>query len=239
MADRNGTVTLKAFVKKTLMKWGKDPSEEHRMHIIAADCLKKFYTYDLPIASETQLTINATYLTADYPDDYVDYIQISIERDGKWWSFTRNDDMVDKTNSYATGSDLSAIVSMYGYGHTGGRNDWYFKPDNKNKRFIFSGITSSSTVVLQYIGSGVAASLTGSSSTGISFPIYVEEPLEDALRWKLAEYDTRIPPSEKERLKRNYEESLIMMRNLDSPTIDEIRDIWARGSNQTFIISNF
>jgi hypothetical protein len=233
MAKRNAVITLDSFMDKALMKFGWDEDEFHRLHIIGADGLRELSIYHLPISLVTTLTVDTDNQTASWPDDMIDYVFIAVERDGELWTFTRNDKMVDKTISGITGADLGEYYYHDGYGSVGGKNDWYFQPDYENRRFLFSGVTSSNVVVLKYISTGVEV-VNYSSSTNIEFPVYAEDSMETYLRWKWAEY-TGMSGQECNRRERQYEKAVLMMRNLHNPTIDEIRDIWLGSSNQTYI----
>lgn len=239
MAERSGTITLQAFLHKYFFKANVDEDEMHRYHVIAADCLRELAIHHLPVAKTTTLTINSTNLTADFPDDFIDYIYIAVERDGRWWTFTRDDKMVDKTITGITGNDLGDIEPIVGPGAVGGHNDYWFKPDYENRRFLFSGVaTTADVVILNYQSTGVE-SVSYASTTDISFPVYAEDVMESYMEWKVSEKD-RMALSERQWRKEQYYDSLRMMRNLHNPTIDEIRDIWLASSNVTGVIrSNF
>jgi len=234
MAQRNGVISLQAFLHKFFLKLGVDEGEFHRYHVIAADGLRDIYIHHLPISKVTTLTIDSTNLTADFPSDFIDYDYVAVERDGRYWTFTRDNSMVDKTITGITGSSLANFSTLYGPGATGGDNDYWFKPDYENRRFLFSGFTpSSNTVVLSYKSTGVE-SVSYASTTDVEFPVYAEDAMETYLRWKQCEYDNG-PMGECERRKSQHEDAVRRLRNIHMLSVDEIRDIWERSSNQTFI----
>jgi len=236
MAQRNGVITLSAFIKKYFFKLGIDEGEFHRYYVIGADGLRDLHVHHLPIMKTATLSIDGTNFTADYPDDYIDYVFVAIEDEdkGRWWTFTRDDEMVDKTISGITGSDLGELAHVIGPGGVGGHNKYYFQPDNHNRRFLFDEAYSGETVILKYKSTGVE-SVSYSSTDDVEFPVYAEDPMEKYLRWMLAEYDGE-PISEKDRRKRLYESSVMQMRNLDLPSAQEILDIWLGSSNVTGVI---
>lgn len=233
MAERNGLITLQSFLHKFYFKHHIDEDEFHRYHVIGADGLRELSIYHLPLIQSAELSIDATNYTASYPDDYVNYLAIAVEKNGRWWTFTRDYEMVDKTITDIDGEDLSGYGYIVGPGAVGGENEFYFQDDPKNRHFLFDETYSSNTVILRYVSTGVE-SLSYGSSTDIQFPIAAEQPMENYIRWKVCEYDNG-PAGECERRKKHYEESVLMMRNLGLPTADEIRDIWSGASNQTFI----
>ena len=233
MAQRNGLITLQAFLHKYFEKVSIDEDEFSRYHIIGCDGLRELSIYHLPMVTNSVLTIDTTNYTADYPDDYINYLAVGIEWHGKWWTFTRDNRMVDKTVAGIDGEDLSGYNYVIGAGAVGGENRFYFNDDPKNRRFLFDEAYSSNVVVLRYVSSGVE-SVSYSSTTDVQFPIQAESAMEKYIRWMVCEYDNGTA-GECERRKKQYEEAVLMMRNLDLPTVDEIRDIWLGSSNQTFI----
>jgi len=234
MAQRNGVISLQSFIKKYFFKRGMDEGLLHRYRVIAADGLRELHINHLPITQTAVLTIDTTNYTADYPDDYVNYVLIGVEDNGKWWTFTREDDMVDKTIVGIDGSDLGDRRSLVGYGNVGGKNDFYFKLDNNNRRFLFDESYSSNVVVLKYKSTGVE-SVDYSSISDIEFPVYAENAMECYLDFRIAEID-RGAMNDRQWKKKLYDDAVLMMRDIShNITMSEIRDLWAGSSNQTII----
>lgn len=233
MAQRIGVITLQSFLRKYFLKKNIDEDQFHRYHVIAADGLRDLSIHHLPVSKTTTLSIDGTNFTSDFPDDFIDYTFIAIEDDGRWWTFTRDDKMSDRTITDITGADLGTFIQVVGPGQTGGENNYWFKPDYENRRFLFSGVSASDTVILNYISTGVE-SVAFDSTNDIQFPVYAEDSMEKYLRWQECEWDNG-PAGECERRKDQYEDSVRMLRNIHNSTLDEIRDIWLRSSNRTFI----
>ena len=217
------------------MKKGVDEDEFHRYHIILADGLRELAIHHLPIARVATLTVDTDNQTADFPDDMIDYVFIAIERQGRWWLFTRDDTMVDKTITGITGANLTNIEYVYGPGAVGGQNFKWFTPDYENYRFLFNGITASDTVVIKYQSTGVE-SVSYASTTDIEVPVYAEEAMECYLEWKISEKD-QMAMSERQWKRELYMDAVRMLRNVHDSTISEIRDAWLASSNQVFIRS--
>lgn len=238
MAQRAGVITLQAFLHKYFVKRGVDEGDFHRYHVIAADGLRDLHIHHMPIVKKTTLTIDSTNYTASFPDDYIDYVFIAIEdtdaANGRWWTFTREDTMVDKTLTGVSGSDLSDVSVVIGPGGVGGQNRFFFQPDEYNRRFLFDESYSSDTVVLVYKSTGVE-SVSYSSTTDIQFPVQAEDAMEKYLMWMVCEYDGK-PANECERRQRQYHSAILQLRNLDLPSAREIRDLWLGSSNVTGVI---
>lgn len=217
------------------MKEGVDEDQFHRYHVILADGLRDLAIHHLPIAKVATLSVDSDDLTADFPSDYIDYIFIAIEKEGRWWIFTRDDSMVDKTISGISGTTLGTLAYVYGPGSVGGNNTKWFQVDYENERFLFNGVTTSDTVILKYQSTGVE-SVSYSSTTDIEVPIYAEDALEWYLEWRLSEKNKE-SLSERQWKKRQYDDAVLMIRNIHDSTISEIRDAWLGSSNQTFIRS--
>lgn len=233
MAKRSGVITLQAFLKKYFFKMGIDEGEFHRYHVILADGLRELAIHHLPIAKTSTLDVDTDSQTADFPDDFIDYVFIAIEKEGRWWVFTRDDSMVDKTISGITGTTLADLIYVYGPGSVGGINNRWFQTDYENEKFLFNGVISSDVVVLKYQSTGVE-SVAYDSTTDVQVPVYAEEAIECYLDWKVSEKD-KAALSERQWKKRQYDDALLMLRNVHSSTFDEIRDAWAASSNQVFV----
>jgi hypothetical protein len=233
MAERAGVITLQSFLHKYYHKHGVDEDEFHRYRTIAADGLREFSLFHLPLVKNAVLSIDSTNYYASYPADYAGYVAIAMENNGVWWTFTHKHDMVDKSISGITGSDLSNYNYIIGPGSVGGENRYYFKDDPKNRKFLFDETYSGDTVVLRYVSTGVEVESFGGSDS-IQFPVYAEQAMEDYIRWKVCEYDDA-PQNKCERRKKQYEDSVMMMRNFTMPTVSEIRDILLGSQNATLI----
>lgn len=234
MAQRNGVISLQAFIHKYFHKVGVDEGEFHRYYVIGAEGLRDLSIYHLPTVKSVVLTIDSTNYTASFPDDYINYVMLAVEDNGRWWTFTRDNNMVDKTLAGVTGEDLSERNYMIGSGSVGGANKYYFQVDNYNRRFLFDEAYASSVVVLKYSSVGVE-SVGYDSTTDVEFPVYAEPAMEAYLRWMICEYDDG-PINECERRKRLYDTEIKKIRNLHMPSVREIRDLWLGSSNVTGVI---
>jgi len=235
MAEIDGTITLNKFVKKLLFKMGKNHDEYLRILQIVNDGLRHLFSVSLGYITWSKLTVDTDTNTIDFPDDYVHYISLNIADDGRLWSLTREDSLVPTTSTNDDGEyldeddgegvDLGEEVVPIGYGTRGGYNDYYFREDRKNRRFIINGITTTS-VVLAYISSGI------NTDSSTSIPIYAEEPLEYYVLWKIAEYsDAKQVDIYAKR--QSFNNALRRMKKLLAPSLQEMKDALYESSNQT------
>jgi len=234
MAERNGQITLQSYLKKYFFKARIDEDQFHRYHVIAADGIRDMFIHHLPVSKTVVMTIDGTNFTSDFPDDFIDYIFIAKENNGRWWTFTRDEKMVDRTLTGVDGSDLGEYLTIVGPGQVGGKNEYWFTVDYDNRRFLLSGVSADETVILKYYSTGVE-SVSYDSTDDIQIPVYAENALEKYLRWQICEWDGG-NSNECERRKYHYDDAIKAMRNIHNSTIDEIRDVWLGSSNVTSVI---
>ena len=230
MAKRNSLISLDGFVHKYLDKRGLDADEYHRFRLIAADCLRTLSIHHMPIIKQTVLTIDADTMTADFPDDFIDYVGLVLEIDGRWWTITRDDKMVDPNIAGVEAEELADQEYGSGFAQPGGRNSFYYTPDYDNRRFLFNG-TTDKVVILRYKSTGVDVVAYG-SDTDIQIPVEAEEAMEAYIEWKVFSYDNE-NESKIARLKREYDDSVISLRRIGDLSITELRHIMMGTLGQT------
>ncbi len=230
MAERAGLITLDGFIHKYLDKKAIDDDQYHRYRVIATDGLKHLSIHHMTVVKKVELTIDADTLTADFPTDYVDYVGLLIEIDGRWWNISRDDKLVDGTLDNVTAEDVGEFEFGQGFAQPGGVNYYHYFPDFENRRFIFNG-TSGKVVVLKYKSSGVEVVAYGSAAD-IQIPIEAEEALEDYIQWQLAEYDDEAE-HKITRKKRDFDDSVILLRRIGDYSIMELRQLMYGTMTQT------
>jgi hypothetical protein len=236
MAEIDGIITLDKFVKKILFKTNKNHDEYFRVFQVVADGLRHLCMHSLGFVTWTKLTVDTDTNTIDFPDDYVGFVSLSVPDDGRMWQLTRNDDLVPTTSTDSggleyldeddgEGVDLNDELVPIGYGTRGGYNDYYYQIDHKKRRFIINGITTDH-VILRYISSGVNA------TTSTSVPLYLEEPLEYYVFWKMAEYE-----GAREDViygkRQSFNLALRRMKKFNAPSIQEVKDAIYTSANQS------
>jgi len=221
MAYISSLISLDAFIRRLLAKEGKDDDDYLRYMQIACDGIRDMHIHDFSVEVTAVVTVNSTTNTFSFPTDFVKYIWIATPIDGRWWKYTRDDDMVPLEDDAETTilSDLSNIADYSNgtsYGEAGGYNRYLFKPDYENRRFQVSGDTPD-VVVLKYISNGIE------SEGAINIPSYALLALEDYLRWKIKDYDNEAE-SKIYRMEQQYTKSRRKMRSVRRPAMQDIRD---------------
>ncbi len=234
MAEIAGIITLDTFVKDLLFKLEKNDDDYLRYFKISVDGLRHLLMHKLGYVTHTKLVLDTDTNTIDFPNDYVGFVSLSVPDNGRMWTLTRDDRIVPTTSTDGNGDeyldedagetvDLGEEANYSGYGARGGINDWYYSIDHKNRRIIINGLEAD-FFILTYISSGINAS----SATYI--PLYVQEPLEDYVRWQDAKYKDAQDQDYKKKL---FEESQRRMIKLNAPTFSEIKDALYRSANQS------
>lgn len=224
MANISSLIPLDAFVRRLLVKEGKDNDDYMRYMQIACAGLRDMHTHDFEVEVTKVVTVNASTNRFSFPSDFVKYKWIATPRDGRWWIYTKEQDLVpltdddDVPNTILTAlpniANTNIATSM---SDGGGQNRYYFKPDYKNREFQVAGDTPT-IVVLKYITNGL------DSEGDINIPDYATLALEAYVRAEIADFDA-IAESHVIRLKAQYEKKRKMMRKVHRPTLQELKDI--------------
>lgn len=230
MAQRSRLITLEGFIKKYFNKKSIDDDQYHRYRIIAADGLRKLSIHHMPIIKTVELTVDTDTNTADFPSDYIDYVMLVIEVDGRWWNITRDDRIVDGTLTNVDAEDVGNYEYAQGFAQPGGVNYYYYTIDRENSRFIFNGVTGK-TVILKYKSTGVEV-VAYDSDADIQIPVEAEDALEAFMEWKVSHYDGEAE-SKIFRLKREFDDEVIYLRRIGDYSIDELRHVILGTMSQT------
>ena len=221
MAYISSLISLDAFVRRLLAKEEKDNDHYMRYKQIACDALRDMHMHDFSVEVTKVVTVNSSTNTFSFPDDFVRYLWVATPIDGRWWKYTRDDDMVpleddDSTTIQSSLPNIADYNYSSSYGDGGGNNRYIFKPDYENRRFQVSGDTPD-VVVLKYISNGI------DSVGAINIPDYSLLALEAYVRWAIADYDG-IAESKILRLEQQYIKARRKMRAVRRPPIRDIQD---------------
>jgi len=230
MAKRNSLISLHGFIHKYLDKKAIDDDEYHRFRVIATDGLRHLSIHHLPIVKQVELTVDADTMTADFPDDFIDYVGLVIEVDGRWWNITRDDKMVDLNLTNVDAEELADNAYGHSFATPGGINTYYYWPDYENRRFLFNG-TTGQVVVLRYKSTGVDVVAYG-STTDIQIPVEAEEALEYFIEWQLSRYNEE-PEYKIKRKKEEFDDAVILLRRIGDMSIEELRHVMLGTMTQT------
>lgn len=225
-----GLVTVRYVIMSVLNRLNDYTLKQYKR--LAQICVEgfseEFALYHVGLSSEVVYLRMSAAKTVSLPADYVDYVRIGYPVNGKLRVITKHDSLLLPRNFDDTGeavgntdSDETEGISnaiffsehfrngvFIGalYGLPGGLDDAYYRIDLEQRQIIFSGTTPRSEIVLEYIGTGLKPD--GSSL----IPREVVAPLRNYVLWHLVENDPRIAYNERERRKREYEESIEQLR---------------------------
>ena len=114
------------------------------------------------------------------------------------------------------------------YGLSGGYSQSYYRVDRERGEIQFSSSVPNSTVILEYISSGV--SLSGNTY----IPRQAEEALIAFVHWKRVQYDPLVSQGEKRMAKADYYEEFNQLNSFEHmPTAQEIMDAFYTGWRAT------
>lgn len=224
--DTLNTTTIRNIVNKARSR-GRIPQEfDADCYQLAIDGLKDLSLFTLPYKNVIKITTDSLgRLTL--PKDYLMFLAVGVPKNGRFYTFTKNKLIVqssDKTYSYEAldtnygeGQDIP-IMSVYEYGSSGGSNETYFVIDERKKYIQLSNFTGTQAT-LYYVSSGVS-----DHPENVEVPVIAEEAIIAFILWMIVQYDPNTHPSIARERERLYGESLLDLKNLHAPTIDEIAD---------------
>ena len=188
--------------------------------------------YHIDVGSEVVYLHMSAAKTVSLPADYIDYQKIGIPINGKLRVITKHDnlllprvfddtgDAVGNADEALTTDSLSPIFfsdhfrngQFIGglYGLPGGIDTAYYRIDKETRQIIFSGSTTRSEIVLEYLSSGLKQD--GSSL----IPRECVAALRTYILWMKDENDPRVAYNAKERLKREHEETIEALRSFEN-----------------------
>jgi hypothetical protein len=230
MANISSLIPLDGFVRRLLAIEDKDNDDYMRYMQIACEGLREFAIHDFDFEVTKVVTVDSDTNSFAYPSDYVKYSSIATPIDGRWWRYTldqqmvplKDDDGVDILDSLPNVAEFREPTD---YSRGGGHNRYYFRPDEKNRRFQVGGFTPD-IVVLKYVSNGIDA------DGDINIPDYAVRALQAFVRWNIAEYDNPAL-SRIDWLKARYNEERRNMRSVQRASLQDLIDAINASSGQT------
>lgn len=221
MANISGQIAIDAFVRRLLGKEGKDDDDYLRYMQITTDGIREMSIHDWNHVVTKVVTPDTTTNRFSFPTDFVRHVWIATVIDGRWWVYTKDDELApleddDGTEIQSSLPNVAEFNIRESYGRAGGYNKYYFTIDRKNREFQVAGYTPD-LVVLRYVSNGI------DSAGSIHIPDYALKALEAYVRLNIADYDDHAE-STIQRLQRQYDQHRRNMRKVNRPTLDEIKD---------------
>jgi hypothetical protein len=172
----------------------------------------------------TKVTVDTQTNTIDWPNDYIGLCYLGVPSNGQLRTLTRDNKLITTTTLVNGQETLNSEQGegvgppegqLFGYGTTGGKNDFYYAEDERNRRFFLIG-TNPANVLLGYISSGV-------EDKDSLIPIRYKQCIIMYTRWKK---NLREPVNMREAdyFKDLYEQECNKLRAFEAPTLDEIYD---------------
>ena len=226
--DTSGLTTLANIVKSAQLRGHLNEDCYKELFQIAMDGVVDFHLFHIPSAiSVIKLDMNeCNYI--NFPDDYLDFVAIGIPYQGRLATFTRDNRLI-RTISIENGVETlvedegegiavdNSVIN--GYAAKGGKNQYYYNIDDKNRRIIIAG-TPRSEVQLYYVSSGLHLDST------TYLPTKAKNALSAYILYKWSIFDKTMRDNDKERIERDYIKELTKLDSLNWPTIDELRDLF-------------
>lgn len=251
-----GLVTIRYIVASTLNRLGDYSMKQYKRYAqICIECFsEEMAMFHIGNTVEVIYTHMSVAKTLTLPSDYIQWRKVGYPSGGKLKVITHDSNILlprtfDDTgeavgNYYGTPISSLAISNVIFFsdhyrngqfigglfGMPGGVDDCYFRIDEESnpKQMIFFGETPRSEVVIEYLGTGLKP------SGGSLIPRECVAPLRNYILWQRLENDQRVAFNEKERRKREYEESIEAMRSFKlSFTKDEYMQMVYSGTHQS------
>jgi len=220
-------ISVNEAVSRYLLKYKLSTEDAFIYTEHACDVLRELHLYDLPNLVTEKVTVNALGII-EMPTDMIGFNGLYKFVDGYKWQFTQNDNIVTTTtitggaetqdDDYGEGEAVKDPKTDM-YGGVGAVNDYYYKIDWKARRIFLDG-TTSDTIMLEYVTSGIEL-------TGTTYVPVMTLPVIDAyLKWRESYW---VPGQERyaETRERSYQNALFKVRNLiNSMSYDQWHDLF-------------
>ena len=236
MAATPALLDIETVVTRYLLKY-KKTTEDFAIYLEhACNATRDFQLFHSADVVTEKVTINAN-KWIEMPTDMLSFIDLATPIEGKWWSFTRQDDIVNTTtftgliegrdSDFGEGVDIKHAMSDT-YGAKGGVNAYNYMIDWDARRIYVDGI-SSETIVLKYVSSGV----TVGGTTYV--PDFMTPVIDTYLLWKESYWIVGLA-RERQLRERDYTNEVLKARNLiNSLSYNELRDILLGSATQTVV----
>ncbi len=247
--ESSAMVSIRYCVMNALIRTGDHSMNEYFPLLqLAIDCVREMRMFDEASIEVAYLIPNEAGII-EWPSDMMDYVKIGIPIKGQLYNLTVNDNML-LNRAQKCGVDIRQMQKGIGfppvasdgyfyaphfrngqyveglYGLTGGFNTGYYRVDDKMRQIQLDGFLLNNEVVLEYKSTGISA---GSVISAQAIPVVREYVL-----WQRIENDPRIPTTQKERKKGQYEEQVAKLRDITNNfTVAEFLDTLWSTSKQT------
>lgn len=229
MAETAAVVELAKIVERFLFKWKLPKDDYVNYYEHAADCVRELNIHDIPSFVEVETSVNSLGFIS-MPSDMIDFISVGLLWMGELWTFTERRYMVyTDFGDSSTTKPTDHEYGQYGYAGTGGKNEFYFKLDWKNRKIMIDG-AESEDVILWYKSSG----LSTDGGSNVTVPVICNATIDAYLYLKYGEFEEK-SINELLRRQRLYEQQLELLRVQSIPGINELYDYFLKMTTQAIL----
>ena len=234
MAQTSALIDIETVISRYLLKFKKSTEDYVSYLELACNCVRDFSLFHSANVVTAKVSVTANKII-EMPDDMLSFVDLCYPMQGRWWSFTRQNDIVNTTtftglvegrdSDVEEGVDIPHALSS-GYGAKGGVNTYNYMIDWEARRIFVDGIESD-TVVLKYVSSGV----TVNGTTYV--PDFLTPVIDSFLLWKETYWVANLA-RERQLREKDYTNEVLKARNLiNSLTYNELRDLLLGASTQS------
>lgn len=222
--DTPGVRTLKQIVKDIHFEGGYGADEWKYIGQFALNAIRELHMFHTKQFKIAKVTVDVQTNTIDWPADYIGFCYLGVPSEGELRTLTRDNKLIT-TTTLVNGQETLDIDQgeglfppdgqLFGYGTTGGKNDFYYAEDEKNRRFFLVG-ANPANVLLGYISSGVEDKDT-------LVPLRYKECIINFVRWKLKLREP-VDMRQADYFKDLYEQECNKLKAFEGPSLDEMYD---------------
>lgn len=221
MAETSGIIRLEDLVNGYLWQSGMSREEYRRLFDMAVDGVRELnILHTKEGRTTTKLTMDAN-LVVQFPDDMIGFVSVGVPYKGRYWSYSRDDTILDVADRDATGPDVENPRRGYlwTYGAKGAVNTKGYYRVNYNRREILFDHVNRDDIILVYTSSGV------NTDADTYIPVMYKSAIYAYLAYESNVYRLGVPEVKLERYKRKYETEIDKLNTLQASTLDEWQDV--------------
>jgi hypothetical protein len=223
----SGLMLLQDVVNEAIWIAKRPDSDYHRFYQLAIRAYQDLITHVVAEGKKVSKMTVSDINTVDFPDDFVNFINIGVVSEGKIWLLTRNDDMITTTTEVDSeetldadegeGVDIPAEFLPSYYARGGGNEKGYYTIEWSKRRIKLANVTDE-TVLLSYL-------VSGSSVNGNTYvPVRMIPAIIAQIVYKDIAYDPNIPVFQKQDAKSEMLREENKLRDAEGPTLNEYEE---------------
>lgn len=231
MSDLSALISLREIVRETIFLAQKGEEDYERFKQYAINGYREFNKHHYNNAKRVKLTMDDNHIIS-FPDDMIKLLNVYVPVNGTYARLTKRDSLVDTTSLQSgnvtrnedDGENQDILVKIVGYYTQPINGHGYYTEDKRNGRILF--LTDYRTeVILEYISNGI-------SVDDDRIPSVCKQALQAWIMWQNALYDRQYNGMEKETYRQNYIREERLLRQIQMPSLEQLKDEWNNNSTQ-------